>query len=751
MSSSQSKNDYNNSQPVENILSDLDVKLIFFKLFENKWIIIAVTAIALALGLLYTFNKVPKYVSTALIQVDSQLGSANNMQQLLGNMGISLSPLERASPAEIEIALIKSRFILQSVVDKLNLNIAVAPHYFPVIGRGWARHAHANIIAKPLFGLSKFAWGGEEVHIELMELNSAFYDKNFRLRADGKDLYSLFSGDTLLLQGKIGHTVQTAEGILPRIRIRISELKANAGTEFTIAKRNPDDVVLELSQGLSLVDLGDKIKAKTGVLQLTYQGNNPQILPVILNTIIDFAIQRNIEKKSAEASKTLDFLNIQLPEVKRNLDEVETALNEYRARSGTIDIAQEAKIILTQLSTVEQSIADLKLKRVELLQELTPEHPFIIALAQKQIQLQSEADMLEKKIRTLPHSDQRAISLERTVKVKNQLYLLLLNSIQQLQVLKAGTLSDIRVLSEATTPIVPEPKHKSFTMLMSLILGLFFSTAFIFVKEFFHNTITNHELVEERLGIATFCILPYCRKQKELEARIRRRTNPTEYSVLVQQAPKNMTSEAFRSLRTMLQFHFESAENNIICVLGATSGIGKSFTSVNLAHVLSEAGKRILLIDADMRKGRMNQQVGCSKSPGFAELLSGTQSAAKVTNHLRENFDFIPCGEYPSHPSELLISEYSNQLITQLSQNYDYVIIDTPPILAVTDGIIIGRRATTNLLVIGGGSNLMEELEVSAKRAKKNGVQIHGLVFNQVMPTKSAYNNYTYAYAYEEE
>jgi tyrosine-protein kinase Etk/Wzc len=748
MSGSQTKSDF--SQVAENLLSDIDVKLIFYKLYENKWIIAFVTIIALALGTLYTFNKVPKYISTALIQVDSQLGSANNMQQLLGNMGISLSPLERASPAEIEIALIKSRFILKSVVDKLNLNIAVTPHYFPVIGRGWARHTHNNVVATPLFGLSKFAWGGEEVLVDTFELTSALYDKNFRVRAEGNGLYSLYWGDTLLLKGRVRQTVQTAENIEPHIKIKIASIKANAGTEFTIVKRNPDDVVAELAQSLSLIDLGDKIKAKTGVLQLTYQGNNPQILPVILNTIIDFAIQRNIEKKSAEASKTLDFLNVQLPEVKRNLDEVETALNEYRARSGTIDIAQEAKIILTQLSTVEQSIADLKLKRVELLQELTPQHPFIIALAQKQIQLQSEADSLETKIRTLPHSDQRAISLERTVKVKNQLYLLLLNSIQQLQVLKAGTLSDIRVLTGATTPIVPEPKHKSFTLLLSLILGLFFSATFIFLKEYFHNTINNHEMIEERLGIATFCILPYCRKQKEIEARIRRRINPTEYSVLVHQAPKNMTSEAFRSLRTMLQFHFESAENNIISVLGATSSIGKSFTSVNLAHVLSEAGKKILLIDADMRKGHMNLQVGTKKSPGLAELLAGTQTVAKVTNKLHKNFDFIPSGEYPSHPSELLISEYSNQLISQLSQQYDYVIIDTPPILAVTDGIVIARRATTNLLVIGGGSNVVEEIEITVKRAKKNGVQIHGLIFNQVTPTKSAYSNYNYAYAYEE-
>jgi tyrosine-protein kinase Etk/Wzc len=210
-----------------------------------------------------------------------------------------------------------------------------------------------------------------------------------------------------------------------------------------------------------------------------------------------------------------------------------------------------------------------------------------------------------------------------------------------------------------------------------------------------------------------------------------------------------MASEAFRSLRTMLQFHFESAHNNLITIMGATPSVGKSFTSVNLAHVLSEAGKRILLIDVDMRKGAINQHVGTKKMPGFSELLMQKKTVKEVTHKVFNNLDFIACGEYPSHPSELLITEYCDNLINQLMQEYDYVIIDTPPILAVTDSIVIARRAATNLLVVGGGSNVMEELELSAKRAKKNGVKIHGIVFNQVTPAKNQYN-YNYYYAHQE-
>lgn len=737
--STQSNNEFSPSS--EKFLGDIDFKLIFVKFFDYKWLILTITMIACLIGALYALTLTPKYVSTALIQVDGQLGSANNMQQLIGNMGVP--SVDKASPAEIEIALIKSRFILQSVVNKLKLNISASPNYFPIIGAPWARRYHQIDIANPLFGLSKYAWGGESIQVDTFETAGEHLGKMFQLRADGHNQFTLFLEDgTKLLSGKLGELIETTTASLPYVKIQVNKISANTGTYFNIIRKNTDDVVLELAQNLTIVDLGEKNKSKTGVLQLTYQGNNPQVLPKVLNTIIDFAIQRNIEKKSAEASKTLDFLNKQLPEVKRSLDEVETNLNEYRARSGTIDISQESKIILTQLSTLEQSIANLKLRKVEMLQEMTPEHPFVIAIGQKQLQLQREANNLAKKIRMLPHSDQRAIGLERAVKVKNQLYLLLLNSVQQLQVLKAGTLSDIRILNQATAPIIPLPTHASFTILISIFVGLFVSLVIIFIRELFHNKVINHEEIEDRLDIATFSIVPYCNKQKEINSKIKRKLFPNEYRVLAKQAPKDITSEAFRSLRTMLQFHFETTSNNIICLLGATPNIGKSFTSANLAHVLSELDKKILLIDADMRKGEIHKQVGVNKKPGFSELLTGKQNSNIVIKKIFENLDFISCGEYPNHPSELLTSEESNEILRDLSQQYDHVIIDTPPILAVTDGIILARRAATNLLVIGGGSNVMEELELTAKRAKKNGVKIHGLVFNHVKPLKHHRINY---------
>lgn len=734
----------NSTHSTGKIIEDLNIKFIFFRLLEYKWFILIMILLSLIGCCFYLFTLTPKYVSTALIQVDNQLGSGNNMQQLLGNMGLST---EKASPAEIEIALIKSRFILQSVVDKLKLNVSVTSNYFPLIGSIIAKHhGKDGALVPPMFGLSQYAWGGENIKVETFETDAANMDMPFTIRADGNNEFTLFNESWVkLATGKINQLIEIKlNDEVSFVKIRISKFIANKGTYFTIIRKNTDNVILDIAQNLNIIDLGEKNKAKTGVLQLSYQGSNPQILDKILNTITYFAIQRNIEKKSAEASNTLDFLNKQLPEVKNSLDQAETNLNEYRAHSGTLDISQESKIILTQLSTVEQNIANLRLRKVELLQEMTPDHPFVIVMGEKERQLQKEVDSLAKKIRSLPHSDQQAISLERTVKVKNQLYLLLLNSIQQLEVLKAGTLSDIRILSSATVPIIPLPAHSAFAVFTSLIIGLFLAIIIILIRESFQNKITNHTEVEDRINIATYAIVPYCNQQKKINSILSHRIHPLQYSVLANSSPKDVTTEAFRSLRTMLQFHFETTHNNIICLLGATSGIGKSFVSVNLAHVLTELNKKILLIDADMRKGRIHQQMGTFKNPGLSELLVGNpldKSIYRVWN----NLDFIPCGEYPARPAELLTSEKWNKLLMELSQQYDYVVIDTPPILAVTDGILLARKADTNLLVIGAGNNVMDEIELTSKRAEKNGVKIHGLIFNHLKPTKHAHINYYYA------
>lgn len=734
----------------EVLLNELDLKKIIFRIYQKKWQIIAIAACTFCLAFIYTFNTPPRYLTSALIQVDSQLGSANNMQQILSNAETPFMANSQASPADIEIALIKSRFILQSVIEKLGLNIKVTPRYFPIIGFTIARR-HQEELNKPFLGLSQFAWGGEQIEVANFAIHNNELGIHFRLRKDEGDRYSLYLPDgKQLLHGKINQQLKTVDNIDPFVSIRINSLKANAGTNFDIALRLNDDVLKELNSNLSIVDLGDRSKTKTGVLQLSYEGNDPKAIPNILNTIVDFAITRNVEKKSAEASKTLDFLNRQLPSVHKSLQKAETELNLYRAQNGTIDISQEARIALMQLSAIEQSIAEVKLKKVEMLQELTPKHPFIIALTRKQNQLQKEIVNIENRIKTLPITDQKALSLERDVKVKDQLYLLLLNKIQQLQVLKAGTLSDVRILSPATIPLLPLPSHRNFTLFTATLLGFVIGIALTLLRELFQRRVDDPEHVEARLKIPSFAIIPHSLKQKELSHEMKRKIHLHQPFILARTAPKDIATEGIRSLRTILQFTLAQSRNNMVSILGARPDIGKSFVAVNLAQVLVDSDKRVLLIDSDMRKGKIHASLAQNKSPGLAELLAHENDYTDhVIHHISEGFDFIAAGDYPKHPSELLLTPRLENLLTRCSKDYDVVVIDTPPILAVTDSIIIAKHTSINLMVVGIGTDQMEEIELTVKRVKKNGIEIQGLVFNNKAISQKNFGPYNYYYQYQ--
>lgn len=732
----------------ENFFNELDIQKVFFKVMYHKLFILSLTFGVFLLGCLYTINIPPRYTSSALIQVDNQLGSANNIQQMLGNIGTFGTGLQ-VSPADIEIALIKSRFILQSVVDKLRLNLSVSPYYFPLIGAKIA-HSRGPLLAPPFLDLKRYAWGGEELELDKFELGEEYADEVFYIEAEADHRYKLFNKkNELLFEGKVGEIGKSDK--LPDLSLAIGKLKANPGTYFKIRLRHSDEVLRELSLGLAINDLGEKSKTKTGVLQLSFQGRDPEFIASVLNTIIDFAIQRNIEKKSAEASKTLEFLNRQLPNVHKSLEKAETVLNVYRAKHGTIDISQEGKNMLMQLATIEQNIAELKLKKVELLQELTPQHPYVISLTRKQTQLQKEVIAFEKKIRSLPLTDQKALSLERDVKVKNQLYLLLLNKIQQLQVLKAGTLSDIRILSRATVPITPLPDHKVFILLSSFFFGLFLSLMILFIRDMFKKQITSVEDVEEQLAIPTFAIVPYSAKQSRFMQEMKRDKQYKKKSYLLAKCePGDIAIEGIRGLRTLLQHALNERCNNVVSIMGASPNIGKSFLSVNLAQVLVDIDKRVLLIDSDMRRGKMHQYFNAKKSPGLSNVLNRSHTLEEVIKPIDQGFDFISAGEYPKNPSELLLTGEIQAMIKQFSNEYDLVIIDTPPILAVTDAIIVAKFSATNLLVVGYGKDQIEELEMAVKRVHKNGLDIQGLVFNTTEAIKADYMQYHYYYAYEQ-
>jgi tyrosine-protein kinase Etk/Wzc len=476
-----------------------------------------------------------------------------------------------------------------------------------------------------------------------------------------------------------------------------------------------------------------------------------------LNEIANIYVQLNVEQKSAEAQNKLEFLDKQLPLIKEQLDAATTALNEYRLDKGSIDLNIETQSILEGVVEKRTQITLLQQKRDELRRSFTPSHPSVVTIDKQIGRLRLQLNSHNKKITELPETQQVILRLSRDVQVNTELYTTLLNNSQTLKVAKAGTVGDVRVIDYAILPTSAIKPDKAKIVAIALILGLITGVALTFIRKLLHRGIEDPDIIEQQLNVPVYATIPHSKLQKTLDDQLKK--NKTEsHSVLALENIDDLAIESLRSLRTTLHFAFLEAKNNIIMITGPSPGVGKTFVSTNLAFVLASTEKKILLIDADLRKGFIHTTLGLNRENGLSDLISNSITPAEAIRTIEKgNIDFIPTGTIPPNPSELLLNERFGQLLEALGQQYDQIIIDSPPILAVTDASIIGRMASATLMVIKAGEHPLRELQQSVKRLKQNDVDIKGVVFNNLSATSSrygygyGYGKYVYQYNYQKE
>src|SRR6476469_3190833 len=219
--------------------------------------------------------------------------------------------------------------------------------------------------------------------------------------------------------------------------------------------------------------------------------------------------------------------------------------------------------------------------------------------------------------------------------------------------------------------------------------------------------------------------------------------------ILADSAPKDIAIEALRSLRTALQFAMLDTTNNRVLITGGTPGIGKSFVSANFSAVMASAGKKVLLIDADMRKGHLNQYFGIPREGGLSEMISGTVSRADgVRRGLLPNLDVITTGTLPPNPAELLVSSAFEKLLDSLSEDYDLVVIDSAPVLVAADTLSIANYVGVLLLVARAGQTYIGDLHESARRLAHSGKAPTGVLFNALDLSRRHFGKYGYNGAY---
>lgn len=695
---------------------EIDFGRLVGELIDHRKLIISVTALFSLISLLYAIFATPIYQADALLQVEQKQGNAilSSLSQMLPDSQPQSAP---------EIALLQSRMILGKTVDDLNLQARVEEEHLPLVGKGWARLTGQKTGHLSITRLYLTDSDDETPQLELIIKDKKHYSVLFN--------NSKLDGEVGILLSKNG------------LSLKVDEIDAEPGSKFTIYYINRLKAIKDLQDAFSVTDQGKD----TGILTLSLTGEDPKLLERILNTISNNYLAQNIARQAAQDAKSLDFLNAQLPKVRNELDLAEDKLNQYRRQKDSVDLSLEAKSVLEQIVNVDNQLNELTFRESEISQLYTKEHPTYKALIEKRQTLKDERAKLNQRVTAMPKTQQEILRLSRDVDSGQAVYMQLLNRQQELNIAKSSAIGNVRIIDNAISQTKPIKPNKIIILLIGFILGGVISIGLVLLRVFMRRGIESPEQLED-IGINVYASIPVAEtyaKRMEQNKSWSRKESKEIHNFLAIENPADIAIEAIRGLRTSLHFAMMEAKNNILMISGASPNAGKTFISTNLAAVITQTGKRVLFIDTDMRKGYTHKLFNTNNENGLSDILSGKISMDKAVKKVASGgFDYISRGLVPPNPAELLMHRRFDELMTWARENYDIIVLDTPPILAVTDAAIIGNYVGTTLLVARFEENTTKEIEVSYKRFEQSGVVVKGCILNGVVKKSGSYYGYGY-------
>lgn len=694
----------------------IDLGHLIGEFIDHRKLIISVTSLFTLIALIYAIFATPIYQADALIQVGQKQANAilSNLTQMLPDSQPKSAP---------EIALIQSRMILGKTVDDLNLQARVKEKYFPLLGRGFARlmgNKEGNI------SISRLYINGDDTE-----------EPKVILTVKDKNNYSIQMGDTVF-SGKVGELLEENG-----ISLKVDSIDAAPGNEFVVAYVSRLKAITDLQDSLIVADQGKD----TGMLTLSLTGDNPLLIERILNSVSENYLAQNIARQAAQDAKSLEFLSKQLPQVRGDLDLSEDKLNQYRRLNDSVDLSLEAKAVLDQIVNVDNQLNELTFRESEISQLYTKEHPTYKALMEKRKTLQDEKIKLNKRVSAMPETQQEILRLSRDVESGRAVYMQLLNRQQELNIAKSSAIGNVRIIDDAVTQTKPVKPKKILILLAGIVFGGMVSVGLVLLRVLLRRGIETPEQLEE-VGINVYASIPlaetFTKNNLQGKGSTKKVFNKIP-SFLAVDNPADLAIEAIRGLRTSLHFAMMEARNNILMISGASPNAGKTFVSSNLAAVIAQTGKKVLFIDTDMRKGYTHKLFNENNSNGLSDILSGkTEISLAIKTIKSAGFDYISRGMVPPNPAELLMNKRFGDLLEWANNNYDIVVLDTPPILAVTDAAVIGHYVGTTLLVARFELNTAKEIEVSIKRFEQTGIIVKGCILNGVVKKASSYYGYGY-------
>lgn len=711
--------------------AELNLSEVFANLWEGRGLILGSLLVCVTAGLIYVFAATPVYQVEGLLQTEVPKSYGAQNQEFTKMEGV----YTQLTVAQGEIEIIKSNLVLGRVVSNLGLDIECSPVLTPVIGRLMNRNPLTRA----------------RMDIEAFEVPDKLRGIVFRATVLPGGTYRLSGPDgSELVQGRPGERV-TAMWNGMAMRLKVRNLRGKIGQQFLLSVTPIVDCITNLRLALNVEERGKNANQSSNILGLSLQAPDPDQGALILNEILNQYVRQSIERKAGDSSKALALLQSQRPALQAQLSEAESRLNDYRRQNAAVDIAQEGALFLQQGASLEAQISTLKQRRQELLRTYTERSDLVTTTDQQIAHLQAEANKVNSRVTGLPRTQQEIVRLTRDAQVKSEMYTSLLTSIQQLQNTLAGAVGNARVVDYAIPAYDAVAPKKKVLIVLFTFIGLVVGFGLTVVRRLLRRGIQDHRIIEAKLGLPILVTIPHSEGQKAFDKMITRQ-NPGIHLLAVGE-PEDIATESLRSLRTLLHFTMEKAANRIILVTGPSPQVGKSFVSTNLATVFAQGGAKVLLVDADLRRGKLHRTFGVKgRAGGLAEVLAGRADwKAQVKETTVPGLSLISTGILPPDPLVLLMSAKYAEFAAQVSDAFDFVIIDAPPILPVSDAIVLGSKAETILLVAKYGVHPIEEIRTCQNRLKHLEGKLKGCVFNDIklVSVGGLYGYYRYEFDYK--
>lgn len=713
---------------------ETDIRSYLDTVLDNRGLIAAIALTVSLIGIGYAFTAKPVYETNLMIHVEE--ATNKDTKNILGEMN---SLFEYKTEASAEMELLRSRLVISRAIDNLRLYVNARPKRFPVIGN-WLAKYNKDLSSPGIFGMGGYAWGAESIDVSTFNVPDALLNKQFVLTVEENGQYRLRQGEEEIeLTGKTGTTLNanTDNGA---IELRIDKVAANPGAQFYLTRSSRLSTIEGVQKSLTVAEQG----RQSGVIGVTLEGSDPQIISSVLNEIGKEYVRQNADRKTEEANRALATLNKQLPELKAQLEQSEAELNKFRNTHGTIDLGEEAKLSLQQSAAAKLRRIELQQKRTELLSRFTNLHPAVIGVDDQIREINGEIRRVQEQIKTMPLLEQDVLRLTREVKVNTDLYTALANTAQQLRLITVGKGNNVRLVDTPVAPERPVTPNRPKIIAVSILLGLFLGIIAAFVRKALRGGIEDASEIERMLGMPVYATIPHSKTQEDLYEETT--SNSKKLPLLARVSSTDIAIESLRTFRAALQHGMAHAKNNLVLIAGPTPGMGKTFVSVNLAAIQAASGKRVVLIDADLRNGHLHRYFDLGRQNGLTDCIAGARRIDQVVHKgVMENMDFVSTGSLPPNPSELLLHPNFELILKSLSTNYDMVLIDAAPILPVADTLIIGAHVGSIYVMTRSGVTTPGEISEAMKRLHQAGLAPKGVVFNDIQARPGRYG---YGYRY---